>query len=63
MIGTAGSESSHATRVSDADLDQEIQAIDEALKEHGLTDRAGLERITGGRYWGERRSGRPSRSR
>jgi MFS family permease len=51
MIGTAGSESRLAT-ASDADLDQEIQAIDEALKEHGLTDRAGLERITGGRYWG-----------
>lgn len=38
--------------VSEPNLDNEIQAIQRALDEHGTTERKELARLVGARYWG-----------
>ena len=38
--------------VSEANLENEIQAIQRALDEHGATERKELARLVGARYWG-----------
>jgi MFS family permease len=38
--------------LADPDLDNEIQAIQRALDEHGPTERRELARLVGARYWG-----------
>jgi hypothetical protein len=48
MMGTPGP----ARRVSEEELDHEIEAIANALEEHGPTDRDALAGLVGARYWG-----------
>jgi MFS family permease len=51
MMGTGGTGSRPAARAR-ADLDREISAIAEALRQHGALEREELENLVGGRYWG-----------
>jgi MFS family permease len=61
MLGTAGT-ASRTDAASDRELDHEIDLLARALDEHGVCDRAELERILAARRWGPRRLRRALRA-